>query len=72
MAYTLSRALLVLTLSSVFELDSKEAWRDVQAIGKFCLDDSTSYQEGLLSLCGYARRVFTSQPTRLFLHGFYM
>jgi len=31
-----------------------------------------SYRTGLLDLCGYARAVFAHQPTRLFLHGFYV
>ncbi|KAH7176300.1 serine/threonine-protein kinase Sgk2 [Dactylonectria macrodidyma] len=31
-----------------------------------------SYQDGLLHLCRSAHQVFASQPTRLFLHGFYI
>ncbi|KND86276.1 hypothetical protein TOPH_09086 [Tolypocladium ophioglossoides CBS 100239] len=29
-------------------------------------------KNGLLTLCGHARKVFAGQPTRLFLHGFYL
>ncbi len=34
--------------------------------------DSAEYQRGLLDLCGDAREIFTEQPTRCFLHGFYV
>lgn len=45
-------------------------WADVMVIGEFCLDGS--YRTGLLELCGHARAVFSCQPDRLFLHGFYI
>lgn len=63
---------LFLTLSKIFDPRTKNAWRDVLVIGYFCRDDSINYQDGLLILCGHARKVFASQPTRLFLHGLYV
>ncbi|KFZ04893.1 hypothetical protein V501_08875 [Pseudogymnoascus sp. VKM F-4519 (FW-2642)] len=47
-------------------------WEDVQVIGQFNHRACMSYQDGLLRLCRSAYEVFTSQPTRLFLHGFYI
>lgn len=58
-----------------FEPLAKHSWRDVQIVGQVCRESSptSSYQAGLLELCGHARKVFASQPaTRLFLHGFYI
>lgn len=46
-------------------------WADVEVIGEFCHDRSSSYR-GLLHLCEHARAVFAHQPDRLFLHGFYV
>ena len=63
---------LFLTLSKTFDPRTKNAWRDVLFIGHFCRDDSINYQDGLLNLCGHARKVFASHPTRLFLHGLYV
>ena len=63
---------LFLTPSANFNPSAKNAWLDVQVIGYFCLDSSVGYQDGLLSLCKHAQKVFTSQPTRLFLHGLYV
>ncbi|KAH8659529.1 hypothetical protein BGZ61DRAFT_307043, partial [Ilyonectria robusta] len=45
-------------------------WADVQVIGQLQEHDGSDYPQGLLRLCEHAREVFTSQPTRLFLHGF--
>ncbi|KAK7214782.1 hypothetical protein V2G26_002785 [Clonostachys chloroleuca] len=47
-------------------------WRHIQVIGRFYEESSHDYQDGLLSLCGSAQRIFISQPTRFFLHGFYL
>ncbi|KAG8161427.1 hypothetical protein KVR01_008414 [Diaporthe batatas] len=44
----------------------------VQVIGEFCLGQAISYKEGLLKLCARASSIFTVQPTRLFLHAFYL
>ncbi|KAK4106727.1 hypothetical protein N658DRAFT_563488 [Parathielavia hyrcaniae] len=49
-----------LARSATLDLSAEAGWRDVQAVN------------GLLVLCGHACRVFASQPTRLFLHGFYV
>jgi hypothetical protein len=44
----------------------------VQVIGEFCHDQAISYRVGLLNLCAKASSIFRTQPTRLFLHGFYL
>lgn len=44
----------------------------VQIIGEFCPDQAISYKDGLLNLCAKASSIFAAQPTRLFLHGFYL
>ncbi|KAI1441361.1 FunK1 protein kinase [Annulohypoxylon stygium] len=47
-------------------------WDRVQVTGQFYRCSTVCYQDGLLRLCRSARQVFASQPTRLFLHGFYI
>ncbi|KAM0441231.1 hypothetical protein ACHAPT_000538 [Fusarium lateritium] len=47
-------------------------WDHVQVVGQFYRRGCVPYQDGLLRLCQSARQVFASQPTRLFLHGFYI
>jgi hypothetical protein len=47
-------------------------WDNVQVVGQFYERRSVSYQHGLSRLCRSAQEVFLSQPTRLFLHGFYI
>ncbi|OTA93921.1 hypothetical protein M434DRAFT_45037, partial [Hypoxylon sp. CO27-5] len=47
-------------------------WDRVQVIGQFCHSGRVRYRDGLLRLCRSAYQVFASQPTRLFLHGFYI
>lgn len=47
-------------------------WDHVQVIGQFYHRSCVCYQDGLLRLCRSAHQVFASQPTRLFLHGFYI
>lgn len=44
----------------------------VQIIGEFCPGQAISYKDGLLNLCAKASSIFVAQPTRLFLHGFYL
>lgn len=62
-------ARLLLTMSG-----SLTAFRrnQVQVVGQFCQSACADYRDGLLRLCDSARQTFTNQPTRLFLHGFYM
>ena len=48
----------------------KYYWRDVRVIGKLNESVSSENRLEIAQFCGYAREVFTSQPTRLFLHGF--
>ena len=45
-------------------------WRDVRVIGELKESVSSKNRLEVAQFCGYAREVFTSQPTRLFLHGF--
>lgn len=47
-------------------------WVDVQVVGQAEKSLSVGYQEGLIRLCQSAQKVFSNQPLRLFLHGFYM
>lgn len=47
-------------------------WEDVQVVGQFYHRVGVCYQDGLLRLSRSAHHVFASQPTRLFLHGFYI
>lgn len=44
----------------------------LQIIGEFCPGQATPYKDGLLNLCAEASSIFVAQPTRLFLHGFYI
>ncbi|KAH0562856.1 hypothetical protein GP486_002529 [Trichoglossum hirsutum] len=48
----------------------KYNWMDVRVIGELKESVSKNYPDELAKFCGHAREVFTSQPTRLFLHGF--
>jgi hypothetical protein len=52
--------------------DVQTIWNDVQVIGQFNRRGSVSYQDGLLRLCRSSYEVSTSQPMRLFLHGYYV
>ncbi|KAH6892888.1 hypothetical protein B0T10DRAFT_400019 [Thelonectria olida] len=47
-------------------------WAEVQVVGQFQVNPDYGYVPGFLHLCRCAREVFRSQPTRLFLHGFYV
>ena len=49
---------------------SRYYWRDVRVIGELKESVSGKNRLEIAQFCGYAREVFTSQPTRLFLHGF--
>lgn len=42
-------------------------WDDVEVLGFF---HQGTHQQGILQLCCYAKSVFYSQPSRVFLHGF--
>lgn len=66
--------LTTLAISSTTSLvsDRETRWGHVQAIGQLSRDASVDYQHGLLCLERAAHEVFASQPTRRFLHGFYM
>ncbi|KAF2452319.1 hypothetical protein BDY21DRAFT_417793 [Lineolata rhizophorae] len=51
----------------------KYKWTDVQVIGELKQSEIRGkYTKELLSFCGHAREVFASQPTRRFLHGFFI
>lgn len=54
----------VLVLSTSRELDK---WADVAVLGLF---HQGTHQQGILQICRYAKSVFYSQPSRVFLHGF--
>ncbi|KAI1110334.1 FunK1 protein kinase [Nemania sp. NC0429] len=63
---------LLLTMPSQPNFEIQTRWDHVQVIGQFYYRDSVRHQDGLLRLCRSAHQVFASQPTRLFLHGFYI
>ncbi|OBT70352.1 hypothetical protein VE03_00300 [Pseudogymnoascus sp. 23342-1-I1] len=65
-------ARLFLTIHAAPASDVQTRWDHVQVIGQFNHRACLSYQDGLLHLCRSAYEVFASQPTRLFLHGFYI
>lgn len=65
-------ARLLLTISATLIPPSPMTWDYVQVIGQFYNSGCVSYREGLLQLCRSAHQVFAAQPTRLFLHGFYI
>ena len=47
-------------------------WGDAEVIGQIYRNQGIVYQDGLLQLCWSAQQVFSSQPMRRFLHGFYI
>ncbi|KAI0403529.1 FunK1 protein kinase [Xylaria palmicola] len=63
-------ARLLLTMPTSPASNIQTRWDHVQVIGQFY--HRGCYQDGLLRLCRSAHQVFASQPTRLFLHGFYI
>ncbi|KAF4457030.1 serine/threonine-protein kinase Sgk2 [Fusarium austroafricanum] len=67
-----SGARLLLTMPASSTSNEQPRWDHIQVVGQFYHNDSVRYQDGLLRLCRSAHQVFASQPTRLFLHGFYI
>lgn len=65
-------ARLLLTIPASSASDVQTRWEHVQVIGQFNHRACVGYQNGLLRLCRSAYEIFASQPTRLFLHGFYI
>ncbi|KAL9098225.1 MAG: hypothetical protein Q9163_006079 [Psora crenata] len=64
---------LFLALSGTTKRDGKYNWRDVRVIGELKQSvNEGDYREEFAKFCGHAREVFTSQPTRHFLHGFFI
>lgn len=63
---------LLLTMPASPTSDVQTRWDHVQVVGQFYRRDCVCYQNGLLRLCRSAHQVFASQPTRLFVHGFYI
>ncbi|KAI5858266.1 FunK1 protein kinase [Durotheca rogersii] len=63
---------LLLSIPTSLVSNVQTRWDHVQVIGQFCRRGRVRYQDGLLRLCRSAHQVFSSQPTRLFLHGFYI
>ncbi|KAH8729164.1 FunK1 protein kinase [Ilyonectria robusta] len=64
-------ARLLLTMPTSPASNVQPRWDHVQVIGQF-YHRGCVYQDGLLRLCRSAHQVFANQPTRLFLHGFYI
>ncbi|KAI1168469.1 FunK1 protein kinase [Nemania serpens] len=67
-----TRLLLTMPNSPASNVQTGWRWDHVQVIGQFYHRGCICYQDGLLRLCRSAHQVFASQPTRLFLHGFYI
>ncbi|KAK6225745.1 hypothetical protein QIS74_01792 [Colletotrichum tabaci] len=65
-------ARLLLTMPTSPAANVPTRWDLVQVVGQFYRHGCVCYQDGLLRLCQSAQQVFASQPTRLFLHGFYI
>jgi hypothetical protein len=65
-----ARLLLAIPASPTSSVQTR--WDDVQVIGQIYPRGGVCYQDGLLRLCRSAHEVFSSQPTRFFLHGFYI
>ena len=47
-------------------------WKDVQVIGEYQKSNSKDFKSLLLQLGRYMRDVFTAQPARRFIHGFFL
>jgi hypothetical protein len=65
-----ARLLLAMPTSPASNVQTR--WDHVQVVGQFYHGSCVCYQNGLLRLCRSVYQVFASQPTRLFLHGFYI
>ena len=64
---------LFLALSNTTKCNGKYNWVDVRVIGELKQSGILGlYQEELVKFSGHAREVFTSQPARRFLHGFFI
>ncbi|KAI9765252.1 MAG: hypothetical protein M1839_005599 [Geoglossum umbratile] len=61
---------LFLAPSDTPQYNGKYNWEDVRVIGELKESISKNYPDELAKFSGHAREVFTSQPTRRFLHGF--
>ncbi|KAJ0106946.1 hypothetical protein J7T55_011041 [Diaporthe amygdali] len=57
----------ILVLADSASLKTEVKWDDLAVLGLF---SQGSRWEGILQLCAYARSVFSSQPSRAFLHSF--
>jgi Fungal protein kinase len=62
----------ILVLSSIIGPKGEHALADVRVIGEIAQPGPRMYMSGLLKLSRLAQAVFARQPTRLFLHGFYI
>ncbi|KAI0523825.1 FunK1 protein kinase [Xylaria bambusicola] len=65
-----ARLLLSIPPSPIPIVEAK--WDHVQVVSQFYHRRHVCYRDGLLQLCRSAFQVFAAQPTRLFLHGFYI
>lgn len=65
-------ARILLTVPNSPASNVQTIWENVQVIGQFYHRGFICYQDGILRLCRSANQVFAKQPTRLFLHGFYV
>ncbi|KAI9797634.1 MAG: hypothetical protein M1825_005732 [Sarcosagium campestre] len=54
------------------ESAAQHDWKDVRVIGEHQKSNSKDFKSLLLQLGRYVRDVFTAQPTRRFIHGFFL
>lgn len=59
-----------LTLSNCVDGNDSSRWANVLALGEMSVDGL--YRTGFHNLCVHANEVFTHQPARVLLHGFYL
>ncbi|KAJ4228168.1 hypothetical protein NW759_004248 [Fusarium solani] len=55
----------------LYQSDRSFSWDNIQVIG-FHVDTAFGYHQGIRELYRCAREVFRSQPTRLFVHGYFV
>lgn len=62
-----------LILSGTVENNGRYSWADVRVIGELKRSEiAKKKRDEVIEFCGHAREVFASQPTRRFLHGFFI
>ena len=64
---------LFLRSSQATKQDGQYQWTDVQVLGELkSSENRKEYKKEIVRFCGYFREAFKSQPTRRFMHGFFI